>query len=560
MSTSAQGRDPLRRLLAFTACVLLVVLACSIGPAVSADRGARADAEDLLQAATTIPRPHNDPFYAYTGATPLSQVSRGTVLKKRAITLSVAGKVATPVPAEQLLYRTQDERGRPAVTVTTVLAPAGAARGVVGYLSFYDALGDECDPSYTLRGGDPGSSANAEEADAEEALVASLMGQGYAVTVPDFEGEGLHWVAGQESGWSTLDSIRATESYLGSAPSTKVGLFGYSGGSIAGEWASELAPRYAPELNIIGTAIGGIPVDLAHNLPYVNGSADWSGVIPAVLVSLSRAFGVPMSHYESAYGRTLANKVSDECIGSFNGAYPGLTIQRLLKPRYQNFLGIPAVARIINRLQMGSTPGHPPMPMMLLVGDADGTGDGVMVHKDVEALAHEYCRQGVPVDFQVVQGAKHTEAGERFFVLGEAYLEQLFAGAPPTDNCASVGRGNALTPLRAAMCHGWPATIVGTSGDDRLVGTNGRDVIAARAGSDVVRGRAGDDLVCGGRGRDALHGGAGADRLYGGAGRDHLRGGPGADRLYGGPGADLLTGGLGHDRLHGGSGDDTLVQ
>ena len=34
----------------------------------------------------------------------------------------------------------------------------------------------------------------------------SLAAQGYAVTVPDFEGEHLHWVAGQESGWSTLDA------------------------------------------------------------------------------------------------------------------------------------------------------------------------------------------------------------------------------------------------------------------------------------------------------------------------------------------------------------------
>ena len=51
---------------------------------------------------------------------------------------------------------------------------------------------------------------------------------------------------------------------------------------------SELAPKYAPELNIVGTAIGGVPVHLAHNLRYINGTDSWSGVIPAVLVSLGR--------------------------------------------------------------------------------------------------------------------------------------------------------------------------------------------------------------------------------------------------------------------------------
>src|SRR5262245_33555181 len=236
-----------------------------------------------------IPLPHQDPFYSYD-ASALTHVARGTVLRSRSVNVGVPGSGTGVLPGTQLLYRTQDEQGRPTATVTTVVNPTGPAnRGLVAYLSFYDALGDICSPSYTLRGGDPGQD-NMELATAEAGLVSSLAGQGYAVTVPDFEGPGLHWVAGQESGWNTLDGIRATESYLGMTAAQEVGLFGYSGGSIAGEWASELAPSYAPELNIVGTAIGGIPVHLAHNLRYVNGSDEWSGVMPAVLVSLGRAF------------------------------------------------------------------------------------------------------------------------------------------------------------------------------------------------------------------------------------------------------------------------------
>jgi hypothetical protein len=57
--------------------------------------------------------------------------------------------------------------------------------------------------------------------------------------------------------------LPATESYLGVSSSTKVGMMGYSGGAIATEWASELAPSYAPTLRIIGAAAGGVPVDFA---------------------------------------------------------------------------------------------------------------------------------------------------------------------------------------------------------------------------------------------------------------------------------------------------------
>ena len=33
---------------------------------------------------------------------------------------------------------------------------------------------------------------------------------------------------------------------------------GYSGGAIASNWAEALAPRYAPRLNIVAVAAGGI--------------------------------------------------------------------------------------------------------------------------------------------------------------------------------------------------------------------------------------------------------------------------------------------------------------
>jgi hypothetical protein len=430
------------RTLAAVLAAMLVVLAGLTGPA---SNGA---APAAPAAAAAIPLPHDDPFYRYTGKKPLRKIERGTVLKTRSVMIGVPQSGQGLLPATQLLYRTQDQQRKPSVTVTTVVNPTGPVNaGLVAYLSFYDALGDKCSPSYTLRGGDPGQE-NMELATTEAALVTALAAQGYAVTVPDFEGTDLHWVAGQESGWSTLDSIRATERFLGMPSSQKVGLFGYSGGSIAGEWASELAPRYAPELNIVGTAIGGVPVHLAHNLRYINGTDSWSGVIPAVLVSLGRAFGLRMGKYQSAYGNQVTAEVADECIGGFNGNYPGLRVQQLMKKKYKRFLRVPAFARVVNRLIMGSAKGHPAMPMYMGVGNNDGTGDDVMVAKDVEALAHQYCGQGVAVQYDVYDGADHTEAGALFFPAAMAFLAARFAGAPFAGNCADIGPGNSLAPLK----------------------------------------------------------------------------------------------------------------
>ncbi|HEX6150910.1 hypothetical protein [Nocardioides sp.] len=99
----------------------------------------------------------------------------------------------------------------------------------------------------------------------------------------------------------------------------------------------------------------------------------------------------------------------------------------------------------------------------------------------------------------------------------------------------------------APSCQGRTATIVGTSGPDRITGTGQPDVIAGRGGNDVVDGLRGNDLVCGGPGADRLKGGRGNDDLSGGldalvdgAGGTYLLG----DVLTGGPGDDLLVGGF----------------
>jgi hypothetical protein len=390
--------------------------------------------------------PGKDPFYRYTGGTRLSRILPGTVLKERSVNLA-AGTTSTPATGVQLLYRTNNERHKPTVTVTTVIIPLGVSTlpRLVGYLSFYDALGAQCDPSYTLQGGDPGA-ANQQQTQEEETILSSYLAAGFVVTVPDFEGENLDWTAGQEAGFGTLDALRATEHYLGMAPDSPVGLTGYSGGSIAADWASELAPRYAPQMKLIGVAEGGLPVDYAHNLTYINGSSGWSGIIPATLVALSRAFQLHLSFYLSPYGKALVSQVHTACIGSFYGAYPGLTVQQLLKPKYQKILKVRAFTRIINRLIMGSAPGNPTGPLFMAVGNADGTGDGVMVAADVEALAHEYCTQGVPLQLSVYNGETHSQAAVSFEPSAVQFLQERFAGVPFSTGCASVPAGDSIAP------------------------------------------------------------------------------------------------------------------
>ena len=223
-------------------------------------------------------------------------------------------------------------------------------------------------------------------------------------------------------------------------------MIGYSGGSIATEFASELAPRYAPKLRIVGVAAGGVPVDLAHNLRYVDGSAVWASATPAILIGTARAFGIDLDRYASAYGRTVFAAVGGECIAQYLGKYPGLRISQLFAPGFTDYLRVPAFATVVNRLIMGRS-GTPRGPMLLGVGNADGTGDGVMVANDVAGLAHEYCGRGVNVTFHEYVGDDHEQAAPPFLLAAVPFLQSRLNGRSVPNGCASVPKGNSLAPL-----------------------------------------------------------------------------------------------------------------
>jgi hypothetical protein len=391
-------------------------------------------------AASKPPLPSQDPFYTYSGSAPLTTIPPGAVLKQRSVQLAFGAGNSTPIRAEQLLYRTTGQLGQPMVTVTTVLqpTPVPVVPRIVGYLSFYDGLGPRCDPSYTLAGGDPGDSTYAQEAEEEELLITWYLSQGDIVTIPDFEGTDLAWMTGHESGYGALDGIRATEAYLGIARTTKVGLSGYSGGSVAADWASELGPAYAPDVNLVGVAEGGIPANYFDHFAYMNGTAEYSAAIPGELLGLSRAYGVDLTQYLSPLGQKVVQAESDTCIASDFGKYQ-VTISDIMLPQYQDLAHAQPFATMLGDQTMGTATTHPKGPLLMAVGNSDGKGDGAMPAADVKALARLYCSEGVSVDYQEYPGASHIEAAAFFEPQTGPFLQARFAGVPYVNNCLTLG-------------------------------------------------------------------------------------------------------------------------
>jgi hypothetical protein len=414
----------------------------------------------VAPAARAALKPSEDPFYRYEGSAPLAGIAPGTVLKTRTLAYHVAG-VPLPVSAVQLLYRSTGPVGQPTVNVTSVLLPPLrlGTPTVVSYQSFYDSLSNEDEPSYAISGG---VSLGGLIPDVESAVIAPALLAGDTIVVPDTEGEEADFAAGPVYGINTLDALRAAlaSPATGLAGADKIGLIGYSGGAIATEWAAELAPSYAPELDskIVGAAFGGTLVDPAHNLHYVEGSTEWAGVIPMALIGIARAYQIDLTPYMSEYGLELNSKLQHASITEVLAQYPGLTWSQLAKPQYPTPETIPVYDEVANKLIMG-TGGTPAAPLFIgqgAGGELEGTpgdkpgigpGDGVMIAGDVRSLAREYCGRGVTVQYQQYEDLGHVPSALAWLPEAYSWLAGRFLGTPAPQDCAQIAPGNSLEPI-----------------------------------------------------------------------------------------------------------------
>ena len=409
--------------------------------------------------ATLTTQPKDDPLYSYTD--PLDGIAAGTVLKERSFQYHFFG-FPTLLETTQLLYRSTGQTGKPTVNVTSIIKPPIQfdATKVISYQSAYDSLNRNDEPSYAISGG---LRLGGVVPNVEAAVFGPFLADGYTVIVPDTEGQRADFAAGPEYGMNTLDSIRAALKSSTIPSDAKVAMLGYSGGAIATEWAAELAPTYASDVNerLIGAAIGGVLVDPTHNLHYVEGTGFWAGVTAMALVGIARAFEIEteLATYLSPNGAKILHEMQTASIVNVLGQYPGLKWQDLVSPKYPTPESLPLYVQCANKLIMG-TGGTPTIPLFIgqgANGKLEGTpgdktgigaGDGVMIAGDVRTLAREYCTRGAKVFYEQYDALSHIWSVPIWLLNSIAWIKHRFAGLPAPENCSSIPEGNPLTPIQ----------------------------------------------------------------------------------------------------------------
>lgn len=381
--------------------------------------------------AGAVTAPSQDPFY--TPPPGFQQTGPGTILRSRQVTMS-GPQAADSAAAYQLMFRTTSATGQPAAAVTTILipsVPASGTRVLASYQTAYDSMTLNCAPSYTMQDGN-GSD--------EEADIAAELAQGWDVNVPDYEGLQSEWAVGPLLGLVTLDSIRAVEQFapagLTTGSRTKVTVNGYSGGSEAATWAAALKPFYAPRVNLIGVAAGGLFPDYDYTTAHLDNSL-WYGTELGTMESFSRAYkDFDLTKFLNSAGLAVAaadGQDASGCAGSTLNEPDKNASDFTLFPSSEALAANPLFKRVMARMSLRYAP-YPRTPEFLY----NGVGDELALIAPVDALIQQYCKAGVTVDYdRDLAGNEHVANFANYWPVALQYMQARFAGQAPPDNCST---------------------------------------------------------------------------------------------------------------------------
>ncbi|MEV6072405.1 lipase family protein [Nocardia sp. NPDC052001] len=362
--------------------------------------------------------PDQDPFYV---APPdIDSYANGAIVASREVGIVTT----TPARAWQLAYRTNDSHDMPELTVTTVLVPIAPWTGegnrpAVSIQSAEDSTGTRCAPSYTSRMG----------IFQDKKRVEAMLAKNWAVVTPDFEGPKSAFLTGPQSGHAVLDGIRAAGHFApaGIGTDARWGLDGFSGGAAASGWAAQLQPTYAPELDFIGAALGGLPADLSAVMANVDGTM-WSGFIFGALISYTREFPeAGIDQMLNATGRGDLARAADMCVVDLLLAFPFRRVTSVTTA--PDPLRDPRLADALHRNSLGGT--APTMPIFNYQADTD---DVVPVGQ-ADALVRSWRAAGASIETtRKPQGTHVSEAGGGQIPALEFLETRFMVDGPPPVN------------------------------------------------------------------------------------------------------------------------------
>lgn len=335
----------------------------------------------------------------------------------------------------RILYTTRDALGQPAVASALVIVPderPPGARPVISWNHGTTGVARGCAPS--LR-----------DASATKWAIPALdraIERGWIVVASDYSGQGapgvFPYLIGRGEARSSLDAVLAARELDDVVLSTRTVAWGHSQGGHAALWMSQIAADYAPELELLGTALlapAADPLALAEEIASGEANALLSILISWVLVPYADTYDdVDLARYIAPGAEPIVREMTQRCPSE-----PGVIVSVATalgvaedRPLYVGDL----TAGPLGRRLADNTPTGPwEQPILVAWGDADEVIPPRLQRRFVEGL----CAQGAQVRRLEYRGYDHLGPllpGSRFLpVLVEWTDARLSYADTYVDDC-----------------------------------------------------------------------------------------------------------------------------
>jgi hypothetical protein len=324
----------------------------------------------------------------------------------------------------RVLFRSEDEQGRPTVSSGMIFAPVGEGtdRPVIAWAHGTAGLGPTCAPS---RGTSPVAHAD---------WINDALDRGWVVTAPDYAGAGgtgagERYLVIAEQGRDVLNAVRAARALPETGAGDRFATYGESQGGLISLAAGSLAPSYASELDLVGA--GGVAsasdtgAAIAHSWdrPLVG----WLLGTHLVRAWTRRYPDLDASAVLSDAGREHYQEVADDsCVFDILGA--------LINPRMGSFFDKdpttdPAwhAAFLANKapLPPGGTP----------VFIAHGLADPLIDPAYSAGVVERYCAAGADVKTLWMADVQHIDSNLAAAPTYLRWVADLLSGGQPPSDC-----------------------------------------------------------------------------------------------------------------------------
>ena len=399
----------------------------------------------LFAAVTTFGATHNKPsapattlgdggvsaFYVWDKKIPSKP---GKLLRQEPLAANLM--LANASQGVRILYTSTDGiSGKTPITVSGAIylpkgqAPAGGWP-IVAWAHGLTGIADTCAPSWI-----PRSARDTEYLNAWLAL-------GFAIVATDYQGLGTPGPHPRRVinslGWSVLDSVRAALGGLPGLANTVV-IVGQSQGGQASVSASLLAPKYAPDIHLLGTVSTGIPYyepfSPATKAPQVDVPERKGGGLNASAAvlrlydfkTLDAAFD-PLE-YLSDDAKPVLERAGTSCIGDLNTVADEhrLTTDNVFKKNPTD-----AAAKAAKYVRYPT----PRFTRPIFIGT--GLADVTAIPEGQYNVAVAACSEGSTVEMHYYPGKDHGETVNASLVDSVPFVKKLLAGQKIESNCSSI--------------------------------------------------------------------------------------------------------------------------